>query len=209
MQIDWPRYVKTAKAQGLTGIEVVRLIQKETNRKVNISEVKRRLAGTESSTLGFEADTVDVIDLIEDEQPQETMLPDVKSGRLCRWHSKEDERSSRMNIHLQDVHVTLVISPTDLRCGYHRLHSIAQDQLGINLNDGKEAVVFISKTRRICKIITSDNRGTMLLTRTLHHGRFEELLVRVGEQAKCALTLPELERFLNGERLYYKAESFW
>ena len=40
MQIDWPRYVKTAKEQGLTGIEVVRLIQKETNRKVNISEVK-------------------------------------------------------------------------------------------------------------------------------------------------------------------------
>lgn len=34
MQIDWPRYVKTAKEQGLTGIEVVRLIQKETNRKV-------------------------------------------------------------------------------------------------------------------------------------------------------------------------------
>ena len=54
MQIDWPRYVKTAKEQGLTGIEVVRLIQKETNRKVNISEVKRRLAGTESSTLGFD-----------------------------------------------------------------------------------------------------------------------------------------------------------
>lgn len=49
----------------------------------------------------------------------------------------------------------------------------------------------------------------MLLTRTLHHGRFEELLVPVGEQAKCVLTLPELERFLNGERLYYKAESFW
>lgn len=44
MQIDWPRYVKTAKEQGLTGLEVVRLIQKETNRKVNISEVKRRLA---------------------------------------------------------------------------------------------------------------------------------------------------------------------
>ncbi len=66
MQIDWPRYVKTAKEQGLTGLEVVRLIQKETNRKVNISEVKRRLAGTESSTLGFEADTVDVIDLIEE-----------------------------------------------------------------------------------------------------------------------------------------------
>ena len=54
-----------------------------------------------------------------------------------------------MNTHLQGVHVTLVISPTDLRCVYQRLHSIAQDQLGINLNSGKEAVVFISKTRRI------------------------------------------------------------
>lgn len=64
-------YVRTAKEQRLTGIEVVRLIQKETNRKVNVSEVKRRLAGTESSTLGFEADTVDVIDLIEEDQPQD------------------------------------------------------------------------------------------------------------------------------------------
>lgn len=96
-----------------------------------------------------------------------------------------------MKIHLQDVHVTLVISPTDLKCGYQRLNSVAQDQLEIDLNGGKEAVVFISK-RRICKIITSDNRGTMLLTRTLHHGRFKELLIRLGEQAKCALTLPEL-----------------
>jgi len=52
-----------------------------------------------------------------------------------------------MNIHLQDVHVTLVISPTDLRCVYQRLHSIAQDQLGINLNSGKEAVVFISNLK--------------------------------------------------------------
>ena len=70
MQIDWPRYVRTAKEQELTGIEVVRLIQKETNRKVNVSEVKRRVARTESSALNFEADTVDVIDLIEEDQPQ-------------------------------------------------------------------------------------------------------------------------------------------
>ena len=41
MHIDWPRYTRPAKEEGLTGIEVVRLIQKETNRKVNVSEVKR------------------------------------------------------------------------------------------------------------------------------------------------------------------------
>lgn len=34
MQIDWPRYVKTAKEQGLTGIEVVRLIQKKRTAKL-------------------------------------------------------------------------------------------------------------------------------------------------------------------------------
>lgn len=71
-----------------------------------------------------------------------------------------------MNIRFSGVHVTLVISPTDLRGGFHRLCSLAQDQLGINLSSGKEAVVFLSKTRKICKIVTTDEKGTMLLTRT-------------------------------------------
>ena len=101
MQIDWPRYVKTAKEQGLTGIEVVRLIQKETNRKVNISEVKRRLAGTESSTLGFEADTVDVIDLIEEDLPQETKLRVNANGMTFEFRTStpEDHSSSRCACH--------------------------------------------------------------------------------------------------------------
>lgn len=93
MQVDWPRYVRTTKEQGLTGIEVVRLIQKETNRKVNVSEVKRRLAGTESSTLGFEADAVDVIDLIEDEQPQETTLRVNANGMTFEFRTLSPEDS--------------------------------------------------------------------------------------------------------------------
>ena len=32
-----------------------------------------------------------------------------------------------MNIRFSGVHVTLVISPTDLRGGFHRLCSLAQD----------------------------------------------------------------------------------
>ena len=78
-----------------------------------------------------------------------------------------------------------------------------------DLGSGKEAVVFLSKTRKICKIVTTDEKGTMLLTRTLHNRRFEELMVRVGQQAKCSLTLSDLERFLNGERLYTKSDTFW
>lgn len=93
MQIDWPRYVRTAKEQGLTGIEVVRLIQKETNRKVNVSEVKRRLAGTESSTLGFEAETVDVIDLVEDDQPQRATLRINANGMTFEFRTLNPEDS--------------------------------------------------------------------------------------------------------------------
>ena len=39
-----------------------------------------------------------------------------------------------MNIRFSGVHVTLVISPTDLRGGFHRLCSLAQDQLGRRLS---------------------------------------------------------------------------
>ena len=51
-----------------------------------------------------------------------------------------------MNIRFSNVHVTLVISPTDLKGGFHRLCSIAQDQLGINVSNGKEAVVFLVRS---------------------------------------------------------------
>ena len=70
-----------------------RHIQKETNRKVNISEVKRRLAGTESSTLGFEADTVDVIDLIEEDLPQETTLRVNANGMTFEFRTLSPEDS--------------------------------------------------------------------------------------------------------------------
>lgn len=93
MQIDWPRYVRTAKEQELTGIEVVRLIQKETNRKVNVSEVKRRVARTESSALNFEADTVDVIDLIEEDQPQEVTLHINANGMAFEFRALNPEDS--------------------------------------------------------------------------------------------------------------------
>lgn len=109
----------------------------------------------------------------------------------------------------QNVHVTLVVVPTDLRCGYARLCSISEKDLGLNLSGGKEAIVFISKTRRICRIITNDSKGTILITRTLNQGRFEQILVKSQEVAKCRLTNKELEDFLNGKRLFVKKESFW
>ena len=217
MDINWSRYIEIARAQDLGSAEVARLIRTETRRKVNISEVKRRLSVSESAAAQIrQPNSLDVINLCEGEADEESTLSisakgydlriqDAASGRICHLHSVSHERRRHMNIRFSGVHVTLVISPTDLRGGFHRLCSLAQDQLGINLSSGKEAVVFLSKTRKICKIVTTDEKGTMLLTRTLHNGRFEELMVRVGQQAKCSLTLSDLERFLNGERLYGKS----
>ena len=44
MDINWSRYIEIARAQELGSAEVARLIRTETRRKVNISEVKRRLS---------------------------------------------------------------------------------------------------------------------------------------------------------------------
>ena len=93
MQIDWAWYVRTAKEEGLTRIEVVRLIQKETNRKVKVSEVKLCLAETESSTSNLEADTVDVIDLIEEGQPQEVTLHINANGMAFELRTLNPEDS--------------------------------------------------------------------------------------------------------------------
>ena len=220
MDINWSRYIEIARAQDLGSAEVARLIRTETRRKVNISEVKRRLSVSESAAAQIrQPNSLDVINLCEGEADEESTLSISAKGMTfefktqrpeeCHLHSVSHERRRHMNIRFSGVHVTLVISPTDLRGGFHRLCSLAQDQLGINLSSGKEAVVFLSKTRKICKIVTTDEKGTMLLTRTLHNGRFEELMVRVGQQAKCSLTLSDLERFLNGERLYTKSDTFW
>ena len=49
----------------------------------------------------------------------------------------------------------------------------------------------------------------MLLTRSLHNQRFEKVMLEsVNKQATCSLTLSDLERFLNGVRLYIKGYTF-
>lgn len=114
-----------------------------------------------------------------------------------------------MNISFKGVRVTLVVVPTDLRCGYFRLCTIAEHELEIDLKSGKEAVVFLSKSRKIAKIISRDEKGTLLITRTLHQGRFEEILTKTNSKGKLSLTLSELEQYLNGESLYVKPSSIW
>lgn len=55
--------------------------------------------------------------------------------------------------------VTVALCSVDMRCGYQRLADIAYAYLGIDVSKGGEFVVFISRTRRICRIIFADERG--------------------------------------------------
>ena len=62
MDINWSRYIEIARAQDLGSAEVARLIRTETRRKVNISEVKRRLSVSESAAAQIrQPNSLDVI----------------------------------------------------------------------------------------------------------------------------------------------------
>ena len=51
------------------------------------------MLGTESSTLGFEAETVDVIDLVEDDEPQEATLHINSNGMTFEFRALNPEDS--------------------------------------------------------------------------------------------------------------------
>jgi hypothetical protein len=104
-----------------------------------------------------------------------------------------------MKIDFSQGKVTLVVVPFDLRYGYYRLAQICSEFLHIDLSKGEDYVVFISRRRHTAKIVHSDSRGNLLLTRTLHQGKFQQLMTRAEGVAAEPLSVQELERYLDGE----------
>ncbi len=70
-------------------------------------------------------------------------------------------------------------------------------------------VVFTSKSSALCKLVCSDTHGTTMLTRTLHSGRFEKMLVKRDQRGKINLSVSELELFLNGEKIFERRSNFY
>lgn len=94
MDINWSRYIEIARAQDLGSAEVARLIRTETRRKVNISEVKRRLSGSEPfSTQIQQPDSLDVINLCEDEADEESTLSISAEGMTFEFKTQRPEES--------------------------------------------------------------------------------------------------------------------
>lgn len=103
--------------------------------------------------------------------------------------------------------ITLVLVPFDLRYGFYRLAQISAELLHIDINKGQDYVVFVSKKRSIAKIIHSDSNGNLLITRKLHHKKFQLLLARANGPAADPLTAKESESYLDGEPLEIERTS--
>lgn len=80
-----------------------------------------------------------------------------------------------MAIDFSDKRVTMVVCPVDGRYGFYALSDLAFKLLHIDIYKQEDYVVFVSRSRGICKIICTDECGTTLITRRLHKGRFEPL----------------------------------
>lgn len=106
-----------------------------------------------------------------------------------------------MKLDFADYRVTIAVVPIDLRAGYERLSAIASCLMDINVDGGKDVVVFMSKSRRLCKVIWADGRGRSVLNRRLNHGSFQKLLARAEDPNGLAITKDEVLRYLDGEVL--------
>lgn len=95
MDINWSRYIEIARAQDLGSAEVARLIRTETRRKVNISEVKRRLSVSGPSAAQIrQPDSLDIINLsCEDEVAEKSTLSISAEGMTFEFKTQRPEES--------------------------------------------------------------------------------------------------------------------
>ena len=109
-----------------------------------------------------------------------------------------------MNLSLEKYQIALVIAPVDGRSGFDKLASIARLYCHIDVDEKKDAIVFLSRRCNVCKIIFRDERGRTLITRWLNQGCFERFLQRENETPKTNLTRNELMKFLDGANLQHR-----
>lgn len=112
-----------------------------------------------------------------------------------------------MKINFQNCRVHLIVTPTDLRSGCALLMSIALDKLSVDVLR-EEDVVFVSKSRGLCKVVFADDKGSLMITRMLRCGKFEQILVKSNKLGKVSLTVRGIEKFLNGKCLYERRENY-
>lgn len=112
-----------------------------------------------------------------------------------------------MQLDFERGRVWLVVVPQDLRAGFFRLAKTTAEYLHLEVTRGEDWVVFISRNGTTAKIIGADARGSVLITRKLHTGRFQQLRARLDAPAAEPLSVAELTRYLDGEEIAVRRQS--
>lgn len=110
-------------------------------------------------------------------------------------------------INLTDYHLHLVLCPVDMRRGFRSLSALAGIALGVDVYDGHDCVIFVSKSRGVCKVIWCDDTGAMLLSRKLTHGRFARMLARAEDGSALCISSDELKVFFSGQPIQWVPKS--
>lgn len=113
-----------------------------------------------------------------------------------------------MNISFKNKRTTVVVCPYDMRQGYSKLSMVALMELGIDVSRGEDIVVFFSASRGVCKVITADDKGALLIVRKLKRGRFEKLLMREDGEAKMEVEIEELSKLLDGGEIFIQRTNY-
>lgn len=95
-------------------------------------------------------------------------------------------------------------TPVDMRKGFDGLSSLVERELGRDPLSG-DLFLFVSRTRRLAKVLLWDGTGLCVYSKRLEQGRFASLW-REPEGERLRLSLSELHLFLEGSKLVGKME---
>ncbi len=113
-----------------------------------------------------------------------------------------------MNLDLDGYRLSLIFAPTDMRCGFEKLSSVAKLCALIDVRQCRDCVIFVSRSRYVAKIIWADEKGSCMLTRKLNEGRFQQLLARIDAGEEMKLTKDLFLKYLDGEDIQSKRTDF-
>lgn len=89
--------------------------------------------------------------------------------------------------------------PVDMRCGFDRLRTLAQQALGRDVLNG-DVILFISRNRHQAKVLLWDGTGLCIYAKRLERGLFNAPWLSPGRQP-WRLTTTELALFLEGSQV--------
>jgi transposase len=101
------------------------------------------------------------------------------------------------------VRVFACSEPVDLRKGYDGLYGLVTNQLGSDPLSG-DLFLFLSRTRKNCKVLLWDGTGLCIFQKRLERGRFANLhtgggaTTSIGQARSVTLTTSELSLFIEG-----------